>query len=285
MLVLGGVIAVVARERDAFMRAIESVSKADVVPLVAAFVLVVIGYGFLAVVAWTRASDRIAGVRGAAAAAAWLGAAVAKYVPGFVWHPFSAVDRLQRSGTTVPAATLVLLVDVAAWIASALLVGAAALPTLLQTERVAPVWLLLGLPAIAILHPRLFATGLRLAARLTRRSMPDVELDWLFVGQIVGIHAIGWLVMGVALSFLLAGLHVSASVGVTIASAALSWVAGYLFIVAPAGLGVREATLVALLATVIPLEVALGAALVWRVMFVTVDILSSGLSLVIMGRR
>lgn len=280
-LVLGGLIALAVRERATFGQALDQVSTGNPVAIAGAFALVIVGYGLLAVAAWTRASQRIARVGGSSAAAAWLGASVAKYVPGFIWHPFSAVERLQRSGATVSSATLVLLVDVAAWIASALLVGAIALPTLLTTERRAAIWLLLSLPAIALLHPKVLALSLHVGARLTGRTMPSVELDWIFVGQIVGLHAAGWLIMGVALSLLLVGLHAAAPLGATVAAVALSWLVGYLFIVAPAGLGVREAMLIALITTAIPLDVAAGAALVWRVMFVSVDVLGFGASLVI----
>jgi len=56
--------------------------------------------------------------------------------------------------------------------------------------------------------------------------------------------------------------------------------AGFLVVVAPSGIGVREAALVAGLAPILPAGPALAIALVLRVVFTAADVLAAALTLV-----
>lgn len=96
VLVVCGLVSVVIRERDTFDAALTQISLGEPAHFVASLALVTIGYGLLPTIAWATASNEVAKVPALPAAVAWLGAGVTKYVPGLIWHPVSAVERMQR---------------------------------------------------------------------------------------------------------------------------------------------------------------------------------------------
>jgi uncharacterized membrane protein YbhN (UPF0104 family) len=97
------------------------------------------------------------------------------------------------------------------------------------------------------------------------------ELDWQFeYGTLIRfmiVYAAGAFIMGIALVSLMAGLgeYNSDHLLFIIGSSAISWVSGYLVIISPSGLGVREGVLTALLAFIYPLPVAIAASLLFRI--------------------
>ena len=70
-----------------------------------------------------------------------------------------------------------------------------------------------------------------------------------------------------------------------IAGYALSWVAGYVAIFAPAGGGVREVVLTAVLGTSAGHQAALTVALVSRALSVLCDLVTAGVAGAMLGRR
>lgn len=274
LLVVGGVAGLVARERETFSSAVDLVAGSSPPLWAAAFAALVGGRGVLAGMSYILASARLASAPAAPAAYAWLRSAVAKYVPGIVWYPLTAVDRLRRFGVGVRRAALAFYVDAVGSIVAAVLIGAVALPAFVAAEAGTALWLLLAIPAALSLHPRIFAAGLRVVGRLTGRSVEHIHLGWGTVGSVVALHVGSWLAAGVALRLVLEAMDAPVGWPLIFAATSLSWAAGLLFVPVPAGLGVREAALVALLVAEIPASIALAAALGSRALFVALDVVA-----------
>jgi uncharacterized membrane protein YbhN (UPF0104 family) len=140
-------------------------------------------------------------------------------------------------------------------------------------------WVLWVLPVgLVALHPSVLRWVLDLALKVLRRGpltqSPSTR------GLLV---AAAWSLA----SWLLYGLHVWLIVGdlggsgaslfaLTIGAFAGAWATGFLFVVAPAGAGVREGVLVLALSTVIPVSAATLAALVSRLLVTVGDLLWAG---------
>ncbi len=273
-LVVLGTVMLLIRERESFGRALELMGDSPSPLWLAALAVLVAGRGVLAGASYVVANMQLARAPASAAAFAWLRASITKYVPGVIWYPVTAVDRLRRFGVSGRAAGLAFYVDAVGSIAAAVLIGAIAVPTLIAEESGAAVWLFLAVPVVISLHPRVFAEGVRAIGRITSRPVGDVTLGWGMVGSVVGLHIGSWLLAGLSLHIVLRVIGDEVSLPLLFAATSISWATGLLAVPVPAGLGVREAVLVTLLVTEIPASTALAAALASRVLFVAVDVLA-----------
>lgn len=219
-----------------------------------------------------RAVGLVAGVR------VWTNTMLSRYVPGNIWHIVGRVAFAGRLGVSpgqvAASATLEQLLT---------LLGAAAVFGLsLPFWRAGAgdrAWLLAIVPVgLALLHPRALGAAMGAAARALRRP----ELAWPYgYGEmllIVAAYALANLAAGLALLAVVAG---SAPVGAgeaafVVGAAAAAWAVGYLSLLTPSGLGVREAALTAMLAQVVPLPAAAAASLVYRLALTLGEIVAAG---------
>jgi uncharacterized membrane protein YbhN (UPF0104 family) len=252
-----------------------------------ATVLLALSYGLVAWL-WGLALHRYAGTRASAGARIWFLSNLARYVPGNVWSYVGAVELARREGVArrvtlaVMALTQVLSVGVAV---------AVGLPVLLA-ERAR-----LGRPAL--LGAVVVAAGAGLAVlfrgrllELARRRVPGFDpreltpsagtVAWLVAG-----YALYWVVTGLAFAALVAALHplAAADVPLVVAAYAAAYAAGFLALLTPAGLGVREGVLVVALAPVLPAGPALVVALVSRVWMMLVELAGAAVAHLVARRR
>jgi hypothetical protein len=105
-----------------------------------------------------------------------------------------------------------------------------------------------------------------------------IELDARMLASYLGVHLVSYAGLGLALAISLwgvAGEFPDAAWKVP-AAATASWLVGYLLPGAPAGIGVREASLTALLGDSVGVDVIVVAALIWRVSALLADAIVLG---------
>ena len=252
-----------------------------------ATVLLALSYGLVALL-WGLALRRYAGTRASAGARIWFLSNLARYVPGNIWSYVGAVELARREGVArrvtlaVMALTQVLSVGVAV---------AAGLPVLLAERARLGRPALLGAVVVAAL------AGLAVLFRgklleLARRRMPGFDpreltpsagtVAWLVAG-----YAVYWAVTGLAFAALVAALHPleAGDVPVVVAAYAAAYAAGFLALLTPAGLGVREGVLVVALAPVLPAGPALVVALVSRLWMMLVELAGAAVAHLVARRR
>jgi uncharacterized membrane protein YbhN (UPF0104 family) len=195
------------------------------------------------------------------AARIWSVSNLGRYLPGKVWSIAAMGLLARRAGVSAVAATgssiLVTLVNVAAGFAVLLLAGSRALALVAPGEagkRLA-VSVALAVTAGLVVLPWALPSLARLAVRLLRREvvLPTIAPGQLWLVVLANVAA--WFGYGAA--FLLLGRAVlpgSASVVLSAGSwldatavFTASYLAGYLALVVPGGLGVRELAMVAVL--------------------------------------
>jgi hypothetical protein len=148
----------------------------------------------------------------------------------------------------------------------------------------------LGRPAL--LGALVVAAGAALAALfrrqlldLARRRLPgfdpaDLTPSAGTVVLLVAGYALYWAVTGLAFAALVASLYPLApgDVPVVVAAFAAAYAAGFLALLTPAGLGVREGVLVVALAPVLPAGPALVVALLSRVWMMLVELAGAAIA-------
>jgi uncharacterized membrane protein YbhN (UPF0104 family) len=208
-----------------------------------------------------------------------------KYVPGGVWNVVAAAEV--GAGHSVPRSRSAasMLVAVAVSVASGAAVGAVALPFVSAGALGAWSWVVWAAPAVVVvLAPPVLNRLIGQAVRLAGRGELEHPMTWGGLGRAAGWSVAGWLVAGVQLWVLCTGLGLPLTVRTFALAAggwALAWTAGFLFVVAPAGAGVRELVLAAVLAGALPAPAAALAVLVSRVVLTVIDLAFAGVGLLL----
>jgi uncharacterized membrane protein YbhN (UPF0104 family) len=205
-----------------------------------------------------------------------------RYLPGKVWGILSLVYLTQREGVSKllsgASATLQLLLQVV----SGIMVFAVTLPFWrdLGSIRGLNLLFLLFPMGLVLLHPGVVNRGLDLALRAT--GQPQVELHWGYgylLGQL-GLWCVFWLLNGVAHVFLIQSIYSASRPPALVVTGifAVAWVAGFLSLLTPSGLGVMELTLVFLLGFYLPANVAAVIALWTRLVRTVGDLVCAGIA-------
>jgi hypothetical protein len=261
--------------RDAWADARPRLRDASLGDLAIATVLLA-AYYCMFVVGWQwilRALD--VRVSYAVALQAEMASMLAKYVPGGVWTPAARVVWLRKTGVTAATSLVVssILLEAGLSAISGVLVFVVGLAIIGGAD--APLLPLAAFTLIVtpLLHPRVFGW---LAVRIFR-PFGGVELPPLRYRVLLGLlafYAVSWLVGGAAFLYLVRAVGGSAGVE-TIAflggTAAVGAIVAVLSVIAPSGLGVREASMYALVLAVASSGVALGAVVLNRIAITVVE--------------
>jgi uncharacterized membrane protein YbhN (UPF0104 family) len=199
-----------------------------------------------------------------------------RYVPGKVWQVgvLAVLGRRRGVPSPVAAASAVVLQGVA--LASALIVGLGSLWTLAEGAwwgRLA-VGAVLGATVVA-LTPPVFRSVTALWFRVTRTQDPPAlepgdAAVWLALG------VMNWVVYASAFWVFVIGLGFDVAWLDTSSAFAAAYVLGYLAIFAPAGVGVREASLLALLSPQLGAAAAGAVAVLARLWSTGVEVVFAG---------
>jgi uncharacterized membrane protein YbhN (UPF0104 family) len=271
---------VIWRTRDDFLAALSHVSPAA---MVLAFLAVLVG-GIVPMFAWRVLIDDLGSyVPLGASSRIYFVSQLGKYIPGSVWSFLAQVELAREYRVPVRRSGAVALLTIITAAVSAVLVVTATLPFSTPALRHDYWWVVLLLPPmLVLLHPAAIRWWSSRLLRLARRSSEPLEVSGAALTKSVGWMIVAWACYGLQAFFLVretaaAGTPVGLPVLLQCAGIfALAWVAGLLFVVVPAGAGVREVILVVGLASVLPSGAALAVALLSRVLLTAADLLLAG---------
>lgn len=200
---------------------------------------------------------------------------LAKYVPGGVWTPAARVLWLRRAGgvaqTSVVVASILLEAGLSA--VAGVVVLLCSLPWVGAVDAPLIPLIALGAVIVGALHPRVFRAIASRAFKPFGAAAPP-SLRWRSMVGLLVFYSGTWVVGGAALLFLVrsvggdADLSDAPYLGGT---AAVGAIVAVLSILAPSGLGVREASMYALLLAITSPAVALGATVLNRLAITIVE--------------
>ncbi|MCY7284961.1 MAG: lysylphosphatidylglycerol synthase domain-containing protein [Cyanobacteria bacterium CAN_BIN43] len=207
---------------------------------------------------------------------------LAKYLPGNVWHFYGRVIAAKDAGFSVEAATLSVLLE-------PLLMAAAALAIALTTgSRTNGITQLLCLSAVLIaIHPRFLNPLLQLASRLKGKSQDAQAVQnqqpvqirryplFPLLGEagFVALRGLGFFLTLSALSPI-----APAQIPLVFSAFSFAWVLGLVVPGAPGGIGVFEATAIALLNSQIPTGTIIGGVALYRITSIFAEVSGAGLA-------
>lgn len=193
---------------------------------------------------------------------------IGKYLPGSVWPIVAQMEMSRDLGVPRTRSATAYLLFWGLNPLTGLIVAAATLPFSSPGAVRHYAWFLVAVPiGLALLHPRVLNPLLNKAFRIIKRPPLERPLraggllrasGWLFVM---------WILYGLSILVLAAPLGIDGgdALAASIGAYALAWSAGFLFVIAPAGLGIRDAALVLTLSAVMSTPAATAVAAVSRV--------------------
>lgn len=221
-----------------------------------------------------------------AAERAYLVGHLGKYVPGKALVVILRTSLTAQFGGRVASAVIAVFYETLTMLLAGGVVAAAGFA--LVRGLIPTPWWWIGISAALALgfwmsvEPRIFP---RVATRLARRwpethgSFP--EIDHGLLARCAALAAVGWIFMGLsetALVYSMApGLWRWEFAPLTIAAVAFATIVGFVIVVLPGGLGVREGALMAALTPALPLEVAVFSTLVLRLVWVFAEAIGSAI--------
>jgi len=217
----------------------------------------------------------------------WFRSTLAKYLPGSIWPLVTTAAMASRAGACPVALPASFVLHAAFTVLGAGVVAAAlAAPGQLARSGVPAAAALAALPAAALLvHPAVLNRLVGAAARLARREAPRWEGRWRHGALFLALYAATWVGYGAAFSLFVGALApVSPGGWVGLAGVnALAFVAGFVAVFAPGGVGVREAALALALPPVLPFSVRALIAATSRLWLVGTEVAGGALAYALPG--
>lgn len=205
-----------------------------------------------------------------------------KYVPGGIWPIVGRAELAVRGGvtrgdayratgyslvSTYAAATVVVGIGSVSswthpWVGFVILAG------------VVLGWFVLGTPSVLV------RTG-SLVTRVTGRTLSLPARREFFT--LTAVHVPAWILMSLSTSITAHAFGADIGLARMLFVTSLSWLAGFVVVGVPGGIGVRESVFTALAAGTIGTPTAVSLALVSRVVFVSVDLIGAAVSSAVAG--
>lgn len=219
----------------------------------------------------------------------WFASQLGRYVPGKIWLFIGRAGYLKSKGVSTLNAALAPvyeLMHTAAAVGIITLLTALLFPEFLNSNilRLAAVFAGICLLVLPLLHP-VQKYVYRLREKRSNNTISSVKTNRItFLPPNLSIRVIGlfsavMVIKGISLFIWLAALGVSnKGLWACIAATPLSWLAGYIVVLVPGGIGVREAATVAMIAGPGETGPVLAAVLGQRLLLAVLEVLFAGIS-------
>lgn len=215
----------------------------------------------------------------------WLISSLARYIPGGVWSYASRVSLATRQGVDMTSIGISLYLETLLLMSSAVAVGVPSLLSLagfsLTIYQASLILLILGI----LMHPRVimllrFIPG-RVGKAMLYASIPSFRIIlYLYI-----YYVFFWIIFGFVFTSFVYSVHPieMGQISILVSALAMSFFVGFVIVIAPGGVGIRESVLYLLLVGLFPSPLSLVIAVCSRIWIIIGELLSIGLSLVWIG--
>ena len=213
---------------------------------------------------------------------------LSKYVPGSIWPVLVQAELGADRGIPRSRSAVSVLLSYTVMTCSGLVVAAITLPFAAAGSVAQYFWILFLIPVgIAVLSPPVLNRLLRLVLRVSHQPALGRGVSYRGLARTMAWALCAWAANGLMIYVLMRQLagDRQGTLLVSVGAYSLSWVVGFLAVFAPAGLGVREAVMIAALHSQTTTAIAITVALVQRALSVVADAATGGAAVGLVGRR
>ncbi|MFF5211366.1 lysylphosphatidylglycerol synthase domain-containing protein [Streptosporangium sp. NPDC000396] len=202
-----------------------------------------------------------------------------KYIPGSLWPVLAQMEMGRELGVPRSRSAAAFFLTMPVQLGSGLVISGVTLLAALPGSAVPYAWIFLLIPVLAVVfEPRVINAVLGFGLRKLKREPLERPLTRRGMLTALGWALLGWTAYGLHLAAIIHALGPSgvSVVLFSIGAFALSWCLGIMTFVVPAGAGVREVAMVAVLAPVLDRGSAIAVALCSRIMIIIGDLVCAG---------
>ena len=203
-----------------------------------------------------------------------------KYVPGGIWPIVGRAELAVRNGIPrLDAYASTGLSLVTTYAAAVVTIGIGAAAT--TGHRLIAILIAIGLIVtyVAFAQPSLRAVLIRVASRIS--SSASSLTDPKRLARLTVLHIPAWILMSLSTSVTATAFGANIGIADMLFITTTSWLAGFVVVGVPGGIGVREAVFTSLAGGIIGTPMAISLALMSRVVFIAVDLSGALISNVI----
>ncbi|HYK70269.1 MAG TPA: lysylphosphatidylglycerol synthase domain-containing protein [Streptosporangiaceae bacterium] len=213
---------------------------------------------------------------------------LSKYLPGSIWPVLVQAELGADRGIPRSRSAVSVLVSYTVMTCSGLVVAAITLPFAAAGSLAQYFWILFLIPVgVAVLSPPVLNRLLRVVLRVARQPSLGQGVSYRGLARTMAWAVAAWAANGLMIYVLMRQLggERQGTLLVSVGAYSLSWAVGFLAVFAPAGLGVREAVMIAALHSQTTAAIAITVALVQRALSVVADAATGGVAVGLIGRR
>jgi len=216
-------------------------------------------------------------------------AQIGKYAPGKVWFTLGRMTMARSDGIPEDRTMVSVVVELAFSLLAA--TGLFGLAVLLvpgeQIPRAAYLLFLLAPLSLVAVYPPVLNRIIRFGLARLKRPLFELRMSYPRILRILGLYVLDWALQGACCFLLINSFYPMplSRLPILLGGYAMSWMLGFLVLIAPAGLGIREGVYTLILRTVLPEPIAIVSALVTRVWMTVSEVLMAGVCLPFVARR
>lgn len=253
--------------------------------LVAAFIMLLVNFVFF-VRGWQQ-TVRTLGGEIAFTRAFWVMAAsqTAKYVPGGIWFALGRIQLGKRDDLPAAIIGMSLVVETAlTFLVGIVLLMGAVFATRQTTVVNTLLIIIVFVFFLVVLYPPVLRWGINILLRVCKRPAMTVAMTYSSLLRLSTYFFGLWIAQIIGYFFLIGSFHPVdlGMFGQLIVVYILSWMAGFIAIFAPGGLGVREGTMSWLLSAHMPIGLAIAVSFLSRIWITIFEVVVFFIGLLVM---
>ncbi len=212
---------------------------------------------------------------------------IGRYLPGKLWSVVGLIVYTSEYGINKKQTTLAVITNEVAGKASGLILGLCYFFFSDSLKGYLPAMIILLAGCMIIIHPWVLDKIINTGLRFLKKETIEIDFGYWSILKFVLIFIVSWLLHSLAFYVLVNSMTPIDSVNLIKFATILPlcWVIGYIILLAPGGLGVREAMLVVMLGEFMPKEIALAIAIIQRIWFTAVEGINVLVALAIPANR
>lgn len=212
-------------------------------------------------------------------------AQIARYLPGGIWDLVGRFVLASQAGVDkrAMAASMGLEMGLQVLSGGVFLLMALALRSGLAVQSYLALSLVIIAGALIFLSPPVFTAFVNFGLKLLKKPALAMQMTWWGLFQLFLLRLLAHVLMGLGFFLMVRGIGPISldAAPLLITSFVGAWLIGYLAVIFPMGIGIREGALVLLTSGVLPFSVATAAVVGYRLLFAIRDMIAAGIGIIL----
>ncbi|MDO8740488.1 MAG: lysylphosphatidylglycerol synthase domain-containing protein [Candidatus Woesearchaeota archaeon] len=212
----------------------------------------------------------------------WFLSQLGRYVPGRIWYLLGRMYLCEKKKISKYTTFVSLMLELAMHVLSASFTALIFVPAMIEDGglmKFLPVFLTIPVGLILI-HPKIFNFFVNIGLKIFRKKTVELKIKYSSLLGLLAFYMFSWVVNGMGFYLLIKSFYATPlSLILPLTGAfAVSWIIGFLSLITPSGLGIREGILTFLLGFYFPLPIAIIISLVSRLWIIFGELVGAGVS-------